>query len=329
MHIFTYFFILLKGSFIMPETWILDSSLGKYINLYLLGLKKKKRLESQPSRFLHAFLEHNWMLLETVTSKSALHIVEERLKWTKGLFCDHMSSCFAAVRNDFAKTIVCCYWVLSQLQLNPSQTSLAKNSLCNLISEARCILFMKWWDRSINFRVCSEMGVGQGWVCLFAVSQLSPQLLYCASLAFSITHHFCSEVGDLYSMDLALPLIDIQTLMTSTGFSFSSHFILHNWVFHFVFRVYSYSHVCFYYITVYFVMALTQMTVNVQVEFTSSLNFSAACHMVRYRQLWLHLSLNRLVCNYSHVPERLGMYSLKIKATLQSCSQNLDYFQRM
>lgn len=186
MYIFTYFFILLKGSFIMPETWILDSSLGKYINLYLLGLKKKKRLESQPSRFLYAFLEHNWTLLETVTSKSALHIVEERLKWTKGLFCDHMSSCFAVVRNDFAKTIVCCYWVLSQLQLNPSQTSLAKNSLCNLILEAQCILFMKWWDRSINFRVCSEMGVGRGWVCLFAVSKLSPQFLYCASLAFSI-----------------------------------------------------------------------------------------------------------------------------------------------
>lgn len=149
---------------------------------------------------------------------------------------------------------------------------------------------------------------------------------FCTVLHWHFLSSFLFKVGDLYSMDLALSLLDIQTL---TGFSFSSHFTLHNWVFHFVFWVYSYSHVCLYYITVYFVMSLTQMTVNVQVEFTSSLNFSAACQIVRYRQLWLHLSLNRLVCNYSHVPERLGMCSLKIKATLQSCSQNLDYFQRM
>lgn len=276
----------------------------------------------------------NWMLLETVTSKSALHIVEESLKWTKGLFCDHMSSCFAVVRNDFAKTIVHCYWVLSQLQLNPSQTSLAKNSLCNLISEAQHTLFMKWWDRSINFGVKpkppSEMGVGLGWVCLLFPS-------YPHSCCTVLHWHFLSLIISAQKSVIYIPLIwlidtliDIQTLMTSTGFSFSSNFILHDWVFHFVLWVYSYSHACFYYITVYFEMSLTQMTVNVQMEFTGSLNFSAACQIVRYRQLWLHLSLNRLVQNYSGVPARLGgTCSLKIKATLQSCSQNLDYFQRM
>lgn len=197
----------------------------------------------------------------------------------------------------------------------------AENSPCNFISGAQRILLVKWSDRSISFGVCSEMRVGLD--CLFPDDFPT----HCsAPLALPITHHFCLKANDAHFTDLAFTFAVIQTLLSSTGSSFSFHFIPHTWEFHFIFQVYLYV-LLEIHIHIYFVISLTQMSVNAQMEFThsSSLNFSPAYQRIRYCQLWLHPSLHGvyvepLVQKTGNVLPRNGGNFSKL---------NLDCFQRI
>lgn len=64
----------------------------------------------------------NWVLLEMVANKSVLCIVEERLNWTKELFCWSYVKLLRTCKEWLENNCGQCYSVLPQLLLNPQRT---------------------------------------------------------------------------------------------------------------------------------------------------------------------------------------------------------------
>lgn len=268
MHIFTYSFVLIQESCIMPETWILDSFLGKYLKLCLWSLNKRKTVSWRNFFVPSLCVKDELSVVKMVTNKSALYIVEERLNWTKELFCWSYVKLLHTSKEWLENNCVQCYLVLPQLQLNPQRT------VCVTSFQRHSVFCSSSNQTETSVLVCAvNWGlVWIGFVCVF-----SRWLLW-----------------SLCSAPLALPIISSQKpmirisliwhshlmwykLLSSIGSSFTFHFIPRGWEFRFIFQVYLYVllkiHIYIYF--VYFVMSLTQMNVNAQMEFTrsSSLNF--------------------------------------------------------
>lgn len=160
----------------MPETWILDSSLGKYLNLCLWGLNKKMRVSWRINFFVPSLCVNDELsVVRNGGQQVCIVYCGREAKLSKGIVLLIICQTASHLQGMTGKQLRS---VLLSAPSAPVKST--ENSPCNFISEAQRILLVKWSDRSISFGVCSEMRVGLDWVCssFFQMTSLLTAVLH-------------------------------------------------------------------------------------------------------------------------------------------------------